>query len=41
MRASLLDELAISLGRPSAGNFAVDSEESYDLPDIILNKIFG
>ncbi len=38
---SLLDELETSLGRTSAGTFAIDSQESYDLPDIILEEIFG
>ena len=40
-RPSLLDELEASLGGPFAGVFTVDPEESYELPDVILDKMFG
>jgi nucleoside-triphosphatase THEP1 len=39
-RPSLLDELETNLGRPPAGTFEADPDQSDTLPDIIIARMF-
>ena len=40
-RPSLLETLEMSLNGPPAASFEADSENSYALPDVILEEMFG